>query len=307
MIPPGGDPAPADPARSDRSVSDPAPSAPRPVASDPPDAATDVDAPRFAPAAAPSTDPTTLPPPREIIADPWAHRRGEPRAFAFLWTAFLFVATVSTFVAVASRSQVDPLLMRVAGRTLLVIVAVGVCVLWPMVRLSQLPPTNPFVGTAQDLVVVLIPVQAVVWPQWVRWLAHWPLDVVTAVALSITAWGALVAGVLVAAQLHRLRATRRAAPDPGLWWMALLAAAVVMGAGLALAGLSAEPDPARADWMLSPITALLELTRDRAWTGRSAATTSTHWLFTLATLALAVAAWALSAAFRGRSAPPRLH
>ncbi|MBL9031545.1 MAG: hypothetical protein JNM80_07530 [Phycisphaerae bacterium] len=303
MTPPGGDPIPPapDPPPPDSSHAAP-PSDDSPRAAPSPDTH-----PTPEPVADPAAAPDAPPPARELAADPWAHRRGEPRAFAFLWTAFLFVATVSTFVAVASRGQVDPALMRAAGRTLFVIVAVGVCILWPMVRLSQLPPSNPLVGSAQDLVVVLIPVQAVVWPQWVRWLAHWPFDVVAAVAVSITAWGTLVAGVLALAQVQRLRAAHRLAPDPGLWWMAAIAAVVVMGAGLSLAGLSSEPDPARTDWMLSPITSLLELTRDRAWTGRSAATAQAHWTFTLATLSLALVAWTVAAALRGRSTPPRLH
>lgn len=305
MTPPGGDPIPpeSDPSPPDSSHAAP-PSADSTPAAPPPDTPPSP-SPNVDPASDPSVAPDAPPPARELAADPWAHRRGEPRAFAFLWTAFLFVATVSTFVAVASRGQVDPALMRAAGRTLFVIVAVGVCILWPMVRLSQLPPSNPLVGSAQDLVVVLIPVQAVVWPQWVRWLAHWPFDVVAAVAVSITAWGALVAGVLALAQIHRLRAAHRLAPDPGLWWMAAIAAVVVMGAGLALAGLSSEHDPARTDWMLSPITSLLELTRDRAWTGRSAATVQAHWTFTLATLALALVAWTVAATLRGHPGPIR--
>ncbi|MFN0131514.1 MAG: hypothetical protein ACKVW3_03125 [Phycisphaerales bacterium] len=238
---------------------------------------------------------------REIAADPWAHRRGEPRVFAFLWTAFLFAATVLTFVAVASRGHGDVALMRGAARTLMVIVAAGVVVLWPMVRLSQQPPRNPLTSTAQDLVVVMIPVQAVVWPQWVLWLAHWPADVVGAVASVMLAWGVLVGGVLAMTQQQRaLPAARRdQAADPGLWWMAGIAAAVVMASGLAVAGLSKEADACRSEWMLSPITAVLELTRDRAWTGRSAATTRAHWVWIAGIGGVGLAAWAAAGASTG--------
>src|SRR5262249_35293851 len=98
--------------------------------------------------------------------DPWAHRRGEPRLFAFLWTLFLFAPTGATFMAAAPPGGASPDVMRPATRALLAVTAAGVCILWPMVRLSQLADEHPIAGVIQDLVVVLIPAQAVIWPQW---------------------------------------------------------------------------------------------------------------------------------------------
>ena len=60
------------------------------------------DPPRDAAPPGAGAPPVGTPPPerpvREIVPeDPWAHRRGEPRVFAFLWTMFLFGATAATF------------------------------------------------------------------------------------------------------------------------------------------------------------------------------------------------------------------
>src|SRR5947207_1904454 len=76
-------------------------------------------------------------------ADPWAHRRGEPRIFAFLWTLFLFAATGFTFMAAVSMGGTSADVMRPATRALLAVTAAGVVLIWPMVRLSQAPDEHP--------------------------------------------------------------------------------------------------------------------------------------------------------------------
>src|SRR5204862_230299 len=68
--------------------------------------------------------------------------------------------------------------MRPATRALLAVTAAGVVLIWPMVRLSQAPDEHPASGSLQDLVVVLIPTQAVSWPQWLGWVGRWPPGVV---------------------------------------------------------------------------------------------------------------------------------
>jgi hypothetical protein len=247
--------------------------------------------------------------------DRWAHRRGEPRVFAFLWTIFLFAATATTFLAAVSAGYATPEVMRPATRALLAVVLCGVTVLWPMVRLSQAPDHHPIGATIQDLVVVLIPAQAVIWPQWLGWLGRWPLPVISAVAALCVAWGLLTGGLLALAQTsHALAAARRRPGQPARWMCAFialsLAGAVPAAAMLSSSVASTDPiqEPFRASWMLSPIPAIYELTRDRSWSGISAVVTNEHWKAIGLTAAAAIPLWlAAIARSRGLNRPASLH
>src|ERR1043166_1453153 len=103
------------------------------------------------------------PPVRPLVPDPWAHRRGEPRTFAALWLLFLFAATILSVGAVGIFGLMSTDVYRPAARVMLEIVAIGVVVLWPMVRLSQAAPAFPLRAMLGDAVVVLVPAQAVIW------------------------------------------------------------------------------------------------------------------------------------------------
>jgi hypothetical protein len=241
--------------------------------------------------------------------DRWAHRRGEPRTFAFLWTLFLFAATATTFLAVLSSGSSSPDVMRPATRILLAVTATGIVLVWPMIRLSQTADRNPIIGVAQDLVVILIPVQAVIWPQWLGWLGRWPFEVIAAVAALAVAWAVLTGSLLALAQASHLRAAARVAGDgPVRWpawkWMLVFIALAVAGMIPALLTSSAAPshldqESLRPAWMLCPALGVFEITRDRAWRGVSAAVTPGHWL-TLGGIALASLPWWLAALIRGR-------
>lgn len=197
--------------------------------------------------------------------DRWAHRRGEPRVFAFLWTVFLLAVTTIGFVSVGFGGPVTLDVYRPAARILLVTTVIGITVLWPMTRLAQsLPPRGAAVGPVlRDLAVVMLPVQAVLWPQ--VWLAAWPRGVVTTIDGVMLAWGLLTAGWLAVAM--RMVAARESGESPvasatRTGWMAC-GAAMVLAAPVAMAlGMSGVEVT-----MLSPLTAIYELTRERAWTG----------------------------------------
>ena len=69
--------------------------------------------------------------------------------------------------------------------------SIGVAVLWPMVRFSQSRPRgSPTVAAAKDLIVVLAPLQAVIWPQF--FWGRWPIEVVAA----LSAWSGQYGGHL---------------------------------------------------------------------------------------------------------------
>ena len=98
--------------------------------------------------------------------DRWAHRRGEPRLFAFLWTLFLLGATLLGFGSLGAIGMIDAGTYRAVARVILVSVAVGVVVVWPMTRLSQVTPARRATRAAFiDFIVIALPLQAVVLPQ----------------------------------------------------------------------------------------------------------------------------------------------
>lgn len=237
--------------------------------------------------------------------DPWAHRRGEPRLFAFFWTFYVLLAVAGSVTWLARATTVSRGSYGPAARIMLVVVAVGMVVLWPMVRLSQVSPRrNSLVSTLADLVVVQLPVQIVVWPLVV--LANWPLDIVMAIAAMMWAWGVLTGGVLALA----LGGAPIEHPRDGRLfgravWMGVLLA-ILMSGPLASSVLYAR-GVACPNWltMISPITAIPALT-GKGLIGPSAPVSQVQWDAIVATLSGGVFAWSLAALRNGlaRTAEP---
>jgi hypothetical protein len=135
---------------------------------------------------------------------------------------------------------------------MVIIVSCGLCVLWPMVRVSQAPPVRPVRAMLVDLVAMLAPVQAVVWPMPL--LTTWTLSIAAGLNLMIASW-ALLAGVIVAhGSASRSMVTRTL-----LMLVAVALVGAAPGLGLYLGSVGSRALPG---WweMLSPITATLELT-----------------------------------------------
>lgn len=236
--------------------------------------------------------------------DRWAHRRAEPRPLALLWTTYLAVATVVMLTSLIAFGGADHDVYRPAARALLAVTAVGIVVLWPMVRLSQVrPPEGPSAAVAKDLIVVLAPVQAVIWPQAFVVLAHWPLEVVAALAAMLAAWGVLIGAVLVVAlqavtgERAAPRGPRRAGAARGVWMLVIIAL-VASGPliGLLVGPGTGDPfeEPGRVSaWALtSPVTAVFEIARDRPWSGWPAEARPAHWWTTTIVGGLGLLAWA---------------
>lgn len=204
----------------------------------------------------------------------WSHRRGEPRIFAFCWTVYLLFATVAAFWSVGAPGSHDPLALRPAARAVLAAITVGIVLLWPMTRLSQERPSQR-VGrvarvVAQDLVVLLVPAQAIIWPQIA--MAAWPVSVVGALAASLSAWALLLGALLTVALV--------CSGDRRGWWMLVFVVIGGLGPLIALGpagGLAHGNDSFDWWWMTSPMTTGFEIARDRPWTGAAAAVTGGHW------------------------------
>lgn len=246
--------------------------------------------------------PTAEAPSAPRPADRWAHRRGEPRIFAFIWTLFLFAATATIFVFAFSSGTASPEVIRPATRLLLAVMMAGIVIVWPLIRLSQAADRHPVSGVVQDLVVVLIPAQAVIWPQWFTWLGRWPFPVIGAVAALAVAWAFLAGAVLSLAQTSHLAAALKAEPGrpvrwpAGAWMLAFVL--LTLGGAVPLLydvmgtpAIDPTPPPFRAAWMCSPIASVYELMRDRAWSGVNAAVERAHWRSIAWVAAVAALAW----------------
>jgi len=213
--------------------------------------------------------------------DPWAHRRGEPRMLALFWSVYLFGAAVLTVMRIPMLGQSTELrFVQSASRMLLLLIAVGMVVLWPMVRLSQASPRRPVVATMIDLSLLLITAQAVIWP--LTWLGKWPASVTAGVTTILASWTLLV-GALVA-----MGVSRRAGRGRSMWMLVVVA--LVCGApGLALlAGRIGSPIMDEIA-LASPLTGVYALTTGPS--GLSPAMNPTMWAGAWAPAALSIPLW----------------
>jgi len=229
---------------------------------------------------------------REQPADRWAHRRAEPRALAVFWLMYLTAAFAVAIGGSGASALVAFDVYRQVGRTMLVLTAIGMCVLWPMVRLSQSRPERPWRGMWQDVLVIAGPVVGLCAAQSAPWLADWPVMVAVAVCATMAAWALAIGALIACAQS---------------WdWprAAAMALCLVVGAGGALFALRPSPvadgsagERVEVRRMLSAATATLEMTGDRSWTGSNASVEARHWF---ALLPPGVVAVACAVGARGR-------
>lgn len=200
--------------------------------------------------------------------DPWAHRRGEPRLFAVLWVMYVMAAMAGSVRWVYGATAVTQDSYSPAARIMLIVIAVGAFVLWPMVRLSQAPPRQRVLTSVLlDAWVVAVPVLMVVWPM--IYMAGWPLEVVLAMSLLVLAWLVLISGILANALLGGrsvvfTEAVPAALPNRWAWMLAVLLlvlAAPTLGLVLkaARARRTLDMQTAVPEWLelLSPFTGVL--------------------------------------------------
>ncbi len=188
----------------------------------------------------------------------WSHRRGEPRQFAILWLMYLMGATVLMLASISAARAISPSITRPAATSMLVVCTVGVCVLWPVVRLSQRRPERPVRAVAADLPVVALPVFALVLPQGFWFLAGWSMGIVLSVCGVVTAWSLLV-GALLAFALT----TVDRKPELGIARTVWAGVFVLIAVG----GPIATALGASVAGAFSPITMLTGVVRDEQITG----------------------------------------
>ncbi|MCA9276818.1 MAG: hypothetical protein KDA29_12385 [Phycisphaerales bacterium] len=202
----------------------------------------------------------------------WSHRRGEPRVFALIWMLYLMGAMLVMFMQLNRSHTISYEIVRPAARVMLLIVVIGFSVLWPMLRLSQHHPRRGHVWFAlRDAIVLFVPLQAILWPLATGVLTHWPVPVVAAMSLLCGSWMLLIAGVLALAMRS---IAYNDTPTMRCIWMGLIILVVVGAPMIGATGTPMPPAPVnqpRVGWLLSPITGVLEILRDREAIGVSGA------------------------------------
>lgn len=236
-------------------------------------------------------------------SEDWSHRKGEPRTFALLWMIYLMGASLLMVSSIAVVQSTSPGVVRPAARAMVVTAAIGIFVLWPIVRLSQILPKKSKLGAAfADLVVMTPPIVALLAPQTLRVLAVWPVEVVVATAAAIVAWAALIAVLIAIAQSTLNVRADRDQVRRVLWMLVFLAIAFAAPFLSLLAGYGAvsgrESSPIlpsiSGTAAYSPVSLVYDLVRDRSATGRSAAVSDYHWIVIFRVAAAASALWALA-------------
>ncbi len=222
--------------------------------------------------------------PAAPAGDRWAHRRAEPRPWALMWTGYLLLATVASLGSIASAPFLAPDIYRPAATLLLAATALGVAVFWPMVRLSQqLVFTSAPRGVFLDSLAILFPLQATIWPQAMSALSNWDWSVTAVIAAQSAAWLGLIGAVLALAlqDIHGHEGRHgRVTMRRGVWMV------VILGIGFAgplaivvrsLLGLASGERIRMWLTLVSPVTSVFEVTRDRSWLGRNAVAQPEHW------------------------------
>jgi len=227
-------------------------------------------------------------------ADPFASRRGEPRTFIAIWAAYLFGATLVSIGTAGAAGLLSGEVYRPAARVMLEAAAFGIVFVWPLIRLSQAAPERPLRAFLIDSLIVAVPVQILAGVQALPWMAAWPRPVVGMMGGVLGGWTLLVGGLLAS---YFGAGAERAMPR---WvMMALLALLVVVGPALSVLDVRVmdrpEADACDAWMMTSPLSAVFEITRNRPWTGATAAVGGGHRIALGVTLGAAGLAWIAAA------------
>ena len=72
--------------------------------------------------------------------------------------------------------------------------SIGLCVAWPMLRLSERPTQAPIRQVMIDFLTISVLVHVVLWP--LRLATNWSTSRIGLIDLFIFAWGLLIAAIL---------------------------------------------------------------------------------------------------------------
>jgi len=202
-------------------------------------------------------------------------------ALALLWTVAAFAATLGFRAPIQPTSGA----YTPSVRSLLALLALGACMLWPVGRLTLSPrgerwtPGRALLDTASMLVLL----HAIYWP--LHLVTHWSLARAASIDLLLSGWIVATGGALAIG----MRSDARRAVSASLW-MAIVAG----GAALDALG-AAGPAPL----LLGPFVPLLELA-----TASPDLTQPTDWALAAWPWAPGLLLWGLALLPGGRPAQP---
>ena len=197
---------------------------------------------------------------------------------ALLWMIYLMVVSAMMFSSLSGARVISSSVSRPASQEALVLIMCGVALLWPALRLCQAVPLTGIVNASlRDAVVIVIPLTAVLWPHRLIVLGGWTNEVLLALTAHGAAWVVLVSGA-IALSLVCVSVSRR----PALVRSVAAALIVICVLGVPVielvseVGVRMDERSAHLGWMLSPVTGVLEITRDRSVLGPAAQVSGTH-------------------------------
>jgi len=126
--------------------------------------------------------------------DPWKHRKGEPRIFTLIWTGYLLLAAFGTLLSAQALGAPRAGQFGWGARSLLVLMALGIVVLWPATRLSQSLPQRPCKALLADLFVVMLPVFAILIP--LPLMTGWSFPVAGGLGVMLLSWSTVAAALI---------------------------------------------------------------------------------------------------------------
>lgn len=198
-----------------------------------------------------------------------------PRGLIFLASLWL-IASWLLVLGVRAPLQPSSASFTPGVELMLLVVALGLMIGWPLLRLSMPATPRPIAQTVLDLIVLLALVQVVIWP--LRLVTPWAPMRTAALAATLAGWTCLV-GAFVAAAIGTHH------PGPRLLAMSVCVGLCVFGPAAAWLGVMTGVDAMQLV-ALSPLMAVRTLT-----SGGGAPPTEDQWTWIRLLAAAAALTW----------------
>ncbi len=198
-----------------------------------------------------------------------------PRGLVFLTTCWIFAAWL---ICIGVRPPIQPSIASYLPgvRIFIAIMAMGLCVGWPMLRLSERPTRAPIRQVLIDFVTISVLLHVVLWP--LRLATNWSNSRMGLIDLFLFAWGYMIAAIL-ALTIGSRSALERVAT------MILIIMISLLGPMAYFVSMRMHwPEPPR--WMDGPLLGVL-----RETLGGGLHPEETTWRATFGVCIAAVAAW----------------
>ena len=131
-----------------------------------------------------------------------------PRGLVLLTTCWIFATWC---ICIGVRPPIQPSIASYLPgiRLFIASLAIGLCVAWPMLRLSERPSRAPMSQVLIDFVTLAVLMHVVIWP--LRLATNWSINRMGLIDLFLFSWGLLIAAILSMTIGSRLAIERVAA------------------------------------------------------------------------------------------------